>query len=288
MAAFGTDTTKFSDMFNAALKARKDAGIVNLLNRPGLVAGGAKSGTQNVRITTAVTLQTPADGTMLANNAARTNVALTAFVGAHTLSLFGYELEQWDADADAAEVNAFIDAAILAAETAIITGLVGMTPTSTATLTAGQLNFSTHATDGEIRDNLGKLYTSLAGVISLTQGKPKQIVGITTPTAYANLWALADSAGAGGNIRVADDILYIKGYPVFMTSAAFTGFGTAAAADAFYWVHRDGYALCWSGAEIHTPLSPTSDGLYKKIWQSYGWQGEIQDSHIGVVVNGSA
>lgn len=288
MAAFGTDTIQFTNMFNAALKARTDAGIVNMLNRPELVKGGATAGAWTARITTAISLQTVQDGTMLANNAARTNVNLTAFLGAHAASLFPYETGQFDADSEAAELNAFVDAAILAAETEIITDLVGGTPSTTATLTAGQLNFGTDGTATEINDNLLKLYAVLAGVMAQTQGKAKSIFGVTTPTAYGNLLALADIAGSGANIRQTDDILYIKGFPVFMTNAAFTGFGTAAAADAFYWVHKDAEALCWNGAGLAADWHHADDGMYKKIWHAFGAAGLIQATHYGAVINGSA
>lgn len=288
MAAFGTDTKQFSTLFNAVLGARKD-GIVPFLNRPGIVPGGARAGAITTRITTAVTLQTPADGTLLANNAARTEVNLTAFIGGHTLSLFPYELEQWDADAEAREIDAFINAAFVQAEDEVLADLVGGTAGTTATLATGQLNFSTDKTDAEIRDNLDKLYTALVGLEVNTQGKPNDIIGITHSTAYKNLMLLADSTQGSPDIRRTEGGgLVIKGYPIYMTTATDNGFGSAADLDTFYWVHKDAEALCWSGAEVHAPMHAADDGLWKKIWVAYGYAGLMQATHYATVINGSA
>lgn len=288
--AFTTATTAFTTMFSAALKARPDAGIVNLLNRPNLARATAGQQAVTARITTAVTMSTPTDGTLATNGAARTNVALTKFIGQHPLSLDATELGQWDADADAAEVRAFVDAAILAAETEILADLVAATAGTEKTLSVGQRNFGTDATDGEIRDNLDTLYDALVGVLANVQGKPDAIVGWTHPTAYKNLMLLADSTAGGPNIRLSerDRTLFIKGYPVYMTSATDNGFGAAADLDTFYWVHQDAEALTWSGAGIFMDMQPVGDGFYKKIWQSYGYAGLIQASHFATVKNGSA
>jgi hypothetical protein len=287
MAVFGTRTIVYTGLFTPAIKS--SGGITSNLNSPRI--GKPTAGAITVRITTAVTLQTPADGTMLGNNAARTNVNLTAFAGAHTVSLFPYELDQWDADADAVEFKVFVDAARRKAELEIITDLVAGTAGTSKTLPAGQLSFAADGTAQEIFTTLQRLDQTLAGLMSNVQDI-SQVFGICTPTGYANLQTCIGQSSYGQYLsETANGTLTYKGRPIYMyNGTAVSGFGDAANDDCFYWVHPDAEALTW--VEAFSPnggqLQHEADGFFKKYFHTWGFAGLIQSTHYATVVNGTS
>lgn len=284
MAAFGTDTKKFTPLFNALLKS--DGGFVNSFNNSPKLGANAQAGALTARITTAVTLQTPADGTMLTNNAARTEVDLTAFLGDHTASLFPYELAQWDADADAAEFAAFVDAARLAAEVVLITDLVGATPGHTETLTTTYIDFEVAAyTDAVAFDLLNSLDKCVGYIMANCGGKPNNMGIVTTPTGWSNLMSLMGISRLGRFLTMEGELLRYKTIPIWSSTVTVAGWAGAADAAAFVY-HRDAEALVWSEVDIpHDDLRFYPDGLYKKFWQTYGFAGLIQGSHVALVDN---
>lgn len=292
MAAFGTDTKFFTKLFNAKLEA--SGSFTNLLNNTAIVPLGPIAGAITARITTAVVLQTPADGTMLANNAARTEVNLTAFRGVHTASFFADERGQWDADADARELDAFINAARLQAETEVITDWVAATLTAplTSTLPVGQIDFLSDGTAAENYLALNALDDVLAQVVSATLGKSTGKIGIVThPGALGNLWTLIDSNSSGPELRASGNSLVYRGYPIFVTDVDVAGWGDGAGEVAAFVFHTDAEALVWREAEIPfaSPI-PAQDGLWKKFWHCFGFAGGIQleNGHLAQVLNPSA
>lgn len=284
MAVFGTRTIKYTGLFTPAIKS--SGGITSNLNSPRL--GKPTAGAITVRITTAVTLQSPSDGTMLGNNAARTNVNLTAFSGVHTVSLFPYELDQWDSDADAVEFKVFVDAARRKAEFEIVTDLVGGTASTIKTWPIGQISAAADGTAQETFTTLQRLDQTYAGLMSNVQDM-SQVFGITTPTTYANLQTCIGQSQYGQYLsQDASGKLTYKGRPIYMyNGAAVTGFGDAASDDNFYWVHPDAEALTW--IEAFSPnggqLQHEADGFFKKYFHTWGFAGLIQGTHYATVTN---
>lgn len=292
MAAFGTDTKFFSRLFNAKMEA--SGSFTAFLNDTAMVPAGARAGAITTRITTAVTLQAPADGTMLANNAARTEVNLVAFRGIHTLSLFPDELAQWDADADAREFDAFVNAARKAAELEIITDWVAATLTAplTSTLPVGQIDFACDGTDAEIFLALNALDQTLSQVEFATQGKPGRIGIVTHPIAWGNLRTLSGMGRLGAQVlTMQQDVLFYKGRPVFLCDADVAGYADGAGEVAAFVFHTDAEALVWDEVFIpHEAPRFADDGLFKKFWYTYGFAGGIQleNGHLAQVLNPSA
>jgi hypothetical protein len=293
MATFGTLTKTFTPLFLPAIKST--GSWINGLNDSAQI-GSARAGAISARITTAVTMQTPADGTMLANNAARTEVALTAFKGVHTVSLWQYETDQYDASADAKEFSVFLDASRLLAEKTVITDLVAGTPNNTQTLVAGQLNLSTDGTDAEIRSNLSKLDIAIGNLMAQVAGKSDGVFAVTTPLAWANLHGLIAQSNYGAFLsQSATDstagVIRYRGIPIYMyNGAAVSGFGESAGDEILYFVHRDAYALTWAdawspngGNFTHEP-----DGFMKKYFHCFGFAGRIQNTHYTCVKNGTS
>lgn len=287
--AFGTNKVNYSSILDAAIKS--SGSWLGKLNNPKL--GKPTAGAISVPIKTAVTMQTPVDGTMLANNAARTITALTAFWGIHTVSIESYAVDQYDSEEDAAEFRAFLGAARIYAEKEIITDLVAGTASTTDTLTVGQLNFFYDGTEGERSDNLRKLDSTRRKLMANVAGSAGRVFGITTPTALGNIEAMTAQMGYGEIVQLTNDVdmLNYRGQsPIFAyNGASVSGFGTAASADAFYWVHPDAEALTWVDASSpHSDLRTYGDGFHKKFFETYGFAGLIQSTHFATISNGTS
>ena len=281
MAAFGVDTGLYTDLYNAVLNANRRW----LDFFPNM--GSPSAGTTNSRITTAVSLQTPADGTMLANNAARTSVALTAFDGAHTISLLAYELDQFTRDPGAlpAEVKAFANASVLAAEEIVIADLVAGTGGNEETLPVGQVDFATDGTVTERHTTLSALDVSIAFIRAATQSKPQDLFILMPSVCYGNFLTLINAtADATASItQYGEPVPTYRGIPVFVTAVT-TNFG-AAAKDAAYVVHKDAETINWQPFEMQPGFHKADDGLWKLIMSTYGHAGLIQASHYATVIN---
>lgn len=289
MSQFATLSVNYAGILDAAIKS--SGSWLAVLNNPRL--GKPTSGAVSVPIKTAVTLQSPSDGTMLGNNAARTLTALTAFWGIHTVSLESWMKDAYDEAEDDAEARAFLGASRIFAEKEIITDLVAGTASTTATLTVGQLNFSTDGTAGEINDNLQKLDTTRRKLMANVAGSAGRVFGITTPTGLGNIEAMTASLNYGQIVQVGNDIdmlMYRGQSPIFAyNGASVSGFGTAASADAFYWVHPDAEALTWTDMQIpHDDLRKYGDGFWKKFFEAFGFAGLIQSSHFATISNGTS
>jgi|GEM_PF-2468972 len=286
MAAFGTRTERFTELFNALLKS--DGGMLNMLNDTAMVPEGAQAGAITTRITTAVTLQSTTDGTPLANNAARTEVGLTVFEGVHTISLFEYELRQFDGKAEKKEVKAFVSAARVAAETEIIADFVAGTPGATETLPAGQINFGTDGTDAEAYTTIDKLDQAIAYVDVNTAGAEDGQTFIVVPKAcYGKLISLRGVSRLRGDFDREGRRWYYQGYPIFKTSVT-TNFGGASKAAAFV-VNVDAEALVWTDMTMPTEeFTHHSDNMWKLFLNTYGFAGLIQASHYAEVANPSS
>ncbi len=299
MAAFGTRTINYTPLFLPAMKAA--GGWLNILNDTARV-GSARAGAISVRITTAVTLQTPTDGTMLANNAARTVVALTAFVGVHTVSLFSYERDQWDEQANTNEEMVFFDAAATQAQFEIITDLVGGTPDVSISWPAAAID-GAWTTDAGRQLALAAVDRALAALLANVNGKPKDIFAVTNKTVFGYLASAISQSGYGQFLSTdaalggqgVPTVMWRGMYPIYMYNGTnVSGFSGSTGAtddkeDALYWVHKDAEALTWVGAESPNggELQHEPDGLWKKYWHCFGFAGLIQATHYTAVVNPS-
>lgn len=280
MAAFAVETIKYTDLFNALLKS--NGGFLNFLNRSPKLSPNA--GAISARITTAVTLQTPADGTMLANNAARTSVALTAFNGIHTISLFDYELDQFSKDPSAtvAEVEAFASAARVQAETEVLADLVAGTPGATYTNAAGTMDFTNLDTDAKAYVAMGKITSAIAWVQANCAGNlDGNVCILASQAAYGGLLAMRYFGRLAGDFERVNGQWSVMGYPIEMTTVT-TNFG-GASKDTLYVIHRDAEALVWSDVVVpHEEFVHCPDGLWKKYLKCYGFAGLIQANYAAV------
>jgi hypothetical protein len=280
---------QFGDVLDAAIKSH--GGMLARLNQP--MIGDPQSAAISVPITTAATAAEGTDGTLAVNGAAQTVTALTGVSPQYVASLFGKELRSWTPEVDASHFRAALNALRLYAEKEVITDLVAGTAGTTATLTAGQMNFSTDGTAGEINDNIAKLDSTLARLMANVAGDEGRIFGITTPTGFGNIWSLLVNTGFGqyvaGEGGSADRLVW-RGHEIFMYNGAAVGsWGTAASADAFYWVHPNAEAFTWTGAYTNadTPQHE-GDGLWKKFWHADFFAGLIQSTHYATISNGTS
>ncbi len=285
-----TNTTiHFSDVLDAAIKS--DGGILANLNNPRI--GNPQASAISVPITTAVTAAAGVDGTMAVNGAQQTTTVLTGVSPQYVVSLFGYQRAAWDAATDASHFRAALDGFRRYAEREVILDLVAGTASTTATLTNGQLNFGYDGTAAEQNDNINKLDSVLAGVMSNVQGDAGRIFGITTPTGFGNIWSLLVNTGFGQYVAGeggSGDYLVWRGHKIFMyNGSAASGFSTSATDDAFYWVHPNAEAFTWTGAYTSSdaPIH-ADDGLWKKFWHADFFAGLIQSTHYGSILNGAS
>lgn len=282
MAAFGTRTERFTDLFNALLKS--DGGMLTMLNDTAIVPDGARSGAVTARITTAITLADVTDGTMAANGAARTEVALTAFVKQHPISLFDYELAQFDGDAEEKEMRQFISAARVAAETEVLADLVAGTPGATETLPTGQIDFATDGTEGEAYTTIATLDAAIGYVEANTQGSPDNIFILVPAVGWSALKSLRGITRLARYFDKQNNRWYYDGYPIFVTTVT-TNFGTAGKEAAFV-VHTDAEALVWNELFLpHEEFRHYGDGMWKLFIKCFGFAGLIQATHYAAVLN---
>ncbi|HUW35308.1 MAG TPA: hypothetical protein VM223_27165 [Planctomycetota bacterium] len=284
MAAFGTVTERFTGLFDALIKS--DGGFLNMLNNTAIVPDATRAGAVTTRITTAVTLQTTTDGTLLANNAARTEVALTAFEGAHTISLFEYQLAQFDGAAERAEVRAFTSAARVLAETTVIADLVAGTPGDAQTLPDGQMNFTTTGTDAQAYIAVDKLNAAIA-YVDVNKAIGGNTFILLNPTSYRKMISLRGTSRLRDDFDREGTFWFYLGLPIFKTSVT-TNFGAATKAAAFV-VHSDAEALAWTDVYLpHEEFRHYGDGMWKLFMKTYGFAGLIQGSSFAEVLNGAS
>ncbi len=254
-------------------------------------SSGPVGGLQCV-IPTAVTLQSLTDGTMLANNAARTVVALTPFIKAHTVSLDDTMLGGYTDQDDEGQFVAFADAARKFAELEVVTDLVAATPGLSVNLPTGQIDF---ASDGTLAQNylaINALDKAIAYVESKTQGKlagadgSAMICIVTTYQGWGNLKTLANYNGYGGQARIkkVGGQLYFDDYPVFQFNQSLSGWQGASDVAAFV-CHADCEALYFEDATWPDQLKEYGDGYFKKIGKCFGAAGFLQTTHCAEVVN---
>ena len=288
MAAFDTRTERFTELYNALLKS--DGGMLNLLNDSALVPDGARAGAVTARVTTAVTLQDVTDGTMASNNAARTEVSLTAFEKQHPISLHSYELAQFDGDSEIKEVRQFVSAARVMGEGEVIADFVAGTPGATETLPAGQIDFATDGTDGEAYTTINALDAAIGYVEANTQGDPdaaNRTFIVTTKTGWSNLKSLRGVSRLSRYFDKQNGRWYYDGYPIFISTVS-TNFGGASKAAAFV-AHGDAEALVWEEMEMpHDDFRHYGDGMWKLFMKCYGFAGLIQATHYAEVANPSS
>lgn len=283
MAAYGTANVHYTKPYNAVLSS--NPGFTALLARPDLGVNGDEAAI-SVLITTAVTLQTLTDGTMLANNAAQTIVALTLFDGVHTLSLKIGQLGTWTPEKDAAEFLAFADAAEAKAQLEVMTDLEAGAAGLTVTLPTGQVDFTTDGTVAEQWLALNALDQAVSFVESQTQGKSTGSIFIIMPRAgHANIRTTLGTTEGARFLTESGGFMFFRGHPIFLFNQTLSGWAGAGDVAAFV-VHTDAEALTFTRTHIpHAGLEHYSDGFYKKFWQTFGYAGLIQASHFAEVDN---
>ncbi len=293
MAVFGTASVTYGPILDAAIKS--DGGILSHLNQPRI--GNPQAAAISVPIKTAVAAMGSAassgnitDGTMLANASARTLTALTGYSMVYPVSLLPYQKAAYDAAEDAAEFRAFLDGARRTAEREVVLDLVGGTASTIGTLAAGQLNF-TYTTEATRLAAMALVDQVLAGVVANTATDSGRIFGITTKTGFGNLWGMIANSQFGQYIANPNgqDQLIWRGHPIYQFNETASGYGAAANADAFYWVHPNAEAFTWTGA--YSPFGEPqheADGTYKKYFHADFFAGLIQSTHYGTIVNGTS
>ena len=291
MGNWATAETKYTRAFDAVLNA--NPGWTDLLVA-NTGANPTDMGAYSVPVTTAVTLQSPADGTILPNNAAQTLTGLTAFEFSHTISLRPLEKGVFNPSYDAAQFRAFVNAARNNAAVQVITDLVAGTASGGASaLPTGQLNFYNDGTDAEVRLATAAIDEAFAELKFSCQGLEDEgslIFGLTTSTGAKNLLSLMEATRGAALIR-SDDAgrLYWRGHRIFVSDVTVSGYGAAASADAMYWIHPDAEPL------IYVEANASSDGLvycednrWKKIYNGYGYAGLVQAAKYATVSNGTS
>jgi len=284
VAAFGTLTPEYSDLYNAVLKDNGD--ISGFFNKEGEKSTDPTSGAISWRITTAVVPVSLTAGTIIANNSARTVVALTAFERGHAIQLGPGQTRQFkDPTAMASEVIAFADGMNYVATGLIIAALVAATPVVNSTLAAGGMNFkATDATTAGVA--MGKLEDVLTYVQVNTQGKTDQICLICSTNTYGGLRKADRLLGVQtNNLNRQNGKWYFQDYPIFATPYT-TGIDGASASNIFV-CHKDCLALCWD------PLEWPDDGEFKNYGDGfkscqilgYGYYGVTQATHCGEVLS---
>jgi len=286
VAAYGTLTIAYGPYYDAALLSVGD--IPKFFIKPG--APDPDSGAISAEVATAVTLVTPADGTLMANNAAATQIALTMFNGAHIVSLGPAYVGAFlrNPERQKAQIRAFASALGVKAEAEIIADLVAGTPVETETLPNGQMDFRCPAgTDAQVWLAKNALDKAIAAVEIQTQGKPRNIAIIAGKAAYGNLKSLRNFKMMANDFdRLGNQWLY-DGYPILLTSVT-TNFG-GASAECAYVVHQDAEGLVWD--EIDLPdggFAHHGDGFQKLIMQGYAWAGLLQSTHYAAVLSGTS
>lgn len=289
MSAYATVLTRYG---NPVLPATTGSvGLAQFFREVTARAGARPTGgSVTIPVPTAITLQTITAGTLLQNNAAQTLTNLTAWRAAHTAELLP---DQWDGvwtpERDADETALFLDASTLKMTFELIDDLVNGTPSTSITLPAGQLNFTTDGTSAKVWTALNPLDRAITGVLGKTQGQGGRICIITTSTGRGNLMTNAGSwysLASETDGRVLDTY---KGYPVFIYDGSISGWGTAADKVAAFVVHQNAEACAW--ADMIVPWATpqfVADGTAKKIWIACAFMGLLNSTHYAEVVNGSA
>lgn len=291
MSAFATMKTNYARLFQAALQTTE--GFTRALGLGGIPLGAitAGSGGLSVQVPTAITLQTPTDGTMGQNNAAQTLTALTVFRGYDCVSLFNDQRGQWGDAEDTARDALFVDAARLLAQFECMTDFVGGTPGLSVNLPTGQINF---ASDGTLAKNylaINALDTALGYVVGKTQGKLAAPDGmsklfIVVPyQSWANLKTLVNFSygGSAARITMVGPMMYFDGIPIFQENQTITGWEGASDVAAFV-VHADAEALLFVEM-LFSDFAKYGDTLWKQFRECFGWAGLIQTTHYAEVVN---
>lgn len=270
MAQYGTHRTQYSNLvLGATVAARSFTQGVNRL--PEYNGRAQTLGTASVRLKTMSSLTTLVDGTMAQNASAETHVALTYTSGKHVASLRPEELAQYDAQAQAGDYEAAVNAQILAVETALLTAYMAATPGGTSALPTTQANFINDGTDAEMRGNLNKIDVGWAYVMSRTGGNPADIFIVTNWIGYANLLTMRDVQAGGLGYGVGEGLNW-RGSPIYVSRGTATGWkypgvtnmagGTAAIIS-----HRDAAACAFAEPYLHGGgVIHASDGFEKYIW----------------------
>jgi hypothetical protein len=300
MAAFGTLSTKYTPLYQALCQA---GGFISFMNSS-VDPDQLKSGKLTARITTAVTLGSITDGTLAANGAARTEVALTIATGTHAISLFPYETGNIGPDDVRQNIIAFQDAMRLLAEQEIVIDLVAGTPGNVQTLANGTMNFTNLDTLAKQCVALGKFMNALTYVEANTQGKGGAICIAFSATSYGNFLALRNESSFKNDFEretVPDPLggpgrprwTYL-GYPMFVLTET-TDFGVASK-ECCYIIHKDAEALVYQ--DLYFPADDGGAmggglfrdyGDYMQKFCMAGWfyAGLIQASHYASVLNGA-
>lgn len=271
MAQFGTHHTFYSNIRLGATVATRSF-VQGVYSLPEYDGRAKALGTASVRLKTMSSLTSLVDGTMAVNASAETYVALTYTSGKHVASLRPEELEQYDAQAQAADYQAAVNAQILAVETALATAYMAATPGGTAALPTGQANFTNDGTDAEMRQNLNILDTGWAHVMSRTGGNPTDLFIVTNYLGYANLLTMADVQGSPVRFGADTGLIYRGGTPIYVSRNTATGWkypgvtnlagGTAAII-----AHRDSAAAAFAEPYLHGGgVLHATDGFEKYIW----------------------
>lgn len=251
--------------------------------------GSSRAGALTVPITTAVTLQTLADGTLLANNAAQTLVDLTAWRAGHTLSLFMDMLDQATPERDAAETQAFIDASANKMIFELLDDLVNGTPSTSKTWPVGQIDAAADGTAQEVFTTLQTLNQAIEGVRALTQGNGGKLIIISNSTVRANIATCAGSDFALAPEQSGRLMDSYRGIPWVVADTSISGWGTGAAKASVFVVHTDCEAVAWADVFIpHAELAYVHDGTFKKNWLCGAFMGLLQASHYAEILNPSA
>lgn len=292
MAAFATFRTHYFASFAAVLDAAP--GLCDFFKMGGVRESQitAKDGAISITITSVVTLQSINDGTVLTNNAARNVVALTAFDGAHCISLKDTQVGDFTENDMMLEFMAFVNASNLKAQLEVMTDLVGGTPGLSVNLPTGQIDF---ASDGSPEQNflaLNALDKAMAYVIGKTQGKAQLVDGrppyaiITTYQGYGNLKTISNMGGIGvaGRLVMRGFQLYYDDVPIYLYDQSLSGWQGASDVAAFV-CHMDCECLIFVDALTQEGFHKSDDGMNKNISSMYGWAGLTQATHYAEVVN---
>lgn len=299
MAAWGASTSLNVNYTDILLAKTYSGGWLRHLIRP---QTNARLGAISVPVATAVTAQTPVDGTMLANNAARSLTALTAVWYAHTASVAAYQLDTYTEAERAAQITLFLDAARRGMEFEVITDLVAGTPAATYTLPTGGLDgvWTTDIMRQQVLSAVDQALGALLGNVSAIAG-PADVFAVCNKKMWSNIMSATVGSPSGYPLVQLDGqvgsemparIMWRGLYPIYQYNGAnvsgFSDGGVTGASDdkedVLYWVHRDCEFVAWEEMTV-SPMHQADDAFFKEIYSAFGYAGLIQATHYTAVAN---
>ena len=251
------------------------------------VLNANQAGSVTVTLSDAFTAAAPVDGTMLANDAGQTAVALTITDMEICLS---YPPSAWKSNLTTPanikkQTQGAADEFIQDMQNAVIAGLKTGTPGDTNTLTIGQVDFVTDGTAGEAYDNFQELNGIVAFVLSNnTDLLPGDFSMPVAPAAWANLTTMKSTQFVSPQYYEMDGLYRYMGIPMYPIAGA-TNFGGAGLECLFLLSNRS-YANAYNEPEIHGGgWIAASDAHHKLILNCPYAHGMILDDFQGSILN---